>query len=268
MSLIVDADALEAQRKSEEKEFHDARERDRKIMSEDAFWSKYSNKKWYTISAKIKEDFLEIISQAPKGSTFLDLGCGLGEQSLTAAKAGLKVNAIDISPESVEETRSLLTRNGFSDFDAQVMDAEHLTFEDNKFDLIVCSGVLHHMDVTTVFPELARVLKPGGRIIALEALGYNPIIQAYRRLTPKLRTAWEADHIITFKHLNIAKKSFGKIRTKNYFLLSILAAPFYKQGFFKPLLKALLAIDDIILRIPLFKHMSWQLMIVMSEPKK
>ncbi|WP_417620878.1 class I SAM-dependent methyltransferase [Parasphingorhabdus sp.] len=262
------ADAQEIARKLEEKEFHDSRERDRKIMSEDEFWKKYSNKKWYTVSAKIKEDFLNIISKAPKGSTFLDLGCGLGEQSLTAAKAGLKVHSIDISPESVEETRDLLTRNGFTDFEAQVMDAEHLTFEDNKFDLIVCSGVLHHMDVVSVFPELARVLKPSGKIIALEALGYNPFIQAYRRLTPKLRTAWEADHIITFKELRIAKESFEKIQTKNYFLLSILAAWFHKRSFFKPMLKTLLAIDDVILRIPGFKHMSWQIMITMSGPKK
>ena len=267
-SPTLSMDQKEAARKREEQEFHDARERDRKVMSEDEFWEKYSNKKWYTVTAKIKEDFLDMISKAPSGSTFLDLGCGLGEQSLTAAKAGLKVYAIDISPESVDETKDLLQRNGFNDFEAQVMDAEHLTFEDNKFDLIVCSGVLHHMDVKAVFPELARVLKPDGKIIALEALGYNPIIQAYRRLTPKLRTAWEADHIITFKELKIAKKDFGKITTKNYFLLSILAAWFHKKSFFKPMLKALLAVDDVILKIPGFKHMSWQIMITFSKPNK
>ena len=258
----------EIRRKREEQEFHDARERDRKVMTKDEFWKKYSNKKWYTVTAQIKDDLFAIIGKQPAGSSFLDLGCGLGGQSLMAAKAGMKVSAIDISPESVEETRALLKREGYKDFFAEVMDAEYLDFPDNSFDLIVCSGVLHHMDVKAVFPQMARVLKPGGQVIALEALGYNPIISAYRRLTPKLRTAWEPDHIITFKELNIARKSFGDIKTKNYFLLSILAAPFHKRFFFKPMLSVLSAIDNVILKIPVFKHMSWQIMVFISNPKK
>jgi ubiquinone/menaquinone biosynthesis C-methylase UbiE len=255
-------------RKSEEKEFHDARERDRKSMSEDAFWKKYSNKKWYTVTEKIKSDLFEIIASMPAGSGFLDLGCGLGGQSLMAAKAGLKVSAIDISPESVAETKALLIREGYNDFYASVMDAEYLDFPDNSFDLIVCSGVLHHMDVKSVFPQMARVLRPGGRVIALEALGYNPVIRAYRRLTPKLRTAWEPDHIITFKEINIAKSYFGNIKTKNYFLFSVIAAFFHKRFFFKPLLNMLLMIDKAILSIPIVKHLSWQIMVIFSLPKK
>lgn len=257
----------ELARKRDEKEFHDARERDRKSMTEEDFWKKYSNKKWYTISAKIKEDLFSIIENQPKGSRFLDLGCGLGGQSLMAAKSGMKVSAIDISPESVEETKDLLQKSGYTDFTAEVMDAEHLTFEDNSFDLIVCSGVLHHMDVQAVFPQLARVLKPDGKVIALEALGYNPLIQVYRKLTPKIRTAWEADHIITFKEMRIAKESFSGIKTKNYFLFSVAAAVFHKKSFFKPLLDTLLAIDNVVLRIPVFKHLSWQIMIILSKPK-
>jgi ubiquinone/menaquinone biosynthesis C-methylase UbiE len=260
--------AEEEARKREEMEFHDARERDRKSMTEEEFWKKYSNKKWYTTTAKIKDDLFAMIDKMPEGSAFLDLGCGLGGQSLRAAQSGMKVSAIDISPESVAETRDLLTRNGFSDFFAEVMDAENLDFPDNSFDLIVCSGVLHHMDVKAVFPQMARVLKPGGRVIALEALGYNPAIRMYRRMTPKLRTAWEPDHIITFKEINLAKESFGEIKTRNYFLFSVLAAFFHKRSFFKPLLKTLSVIDSVILSIPGVKHLSWQIMVIFSKPKK
>lgn len=268
MSNSQDITDEEARRKLEEQEFHDSRERDRKSMSEEAFWKKYSNKKWYTTTTKIKEDLFAIIAAMPKETSFLDLGCGLGSQSLIAAKAGMKVSAIDISPESVAETRALLKREGFKDFYAEVMDAEYLDFPDNSFDLIVCSGVLHHMDVNAVFPQMARVLKPGGRVVALEALGYNPLIRAYRRLTPHLRTAWEPDHIITFKEINIARKNFASIKTKNYFLLSVLAALFHRRSFFKPLLSVLQAIDSVILSIPVIKHLSWQIMVIFSEPKK
>ena len=209
-----------------------------------------------------------MIGDMPAGSSFLDLGCGLGGQSLMAAKSGMKVSAIDISPESVKETRALLEKNGFTDFFAEVMDAEYLDFPDDSFDLIVCSGVLHHMDVNAVFPQMARVLKPGGRVIALEALGYNPAIRLYRRMTPKLRTAWEPDHIITFKEINLAKKSFGSIKTRNYFLFSVLAAYFHKKPYFKPLLATLSAVDSVILSIPGVKHLSWQIMVIFSDPKK
>ena len=113
-----------------------------------------------------------------------------------------------------------------------------------------------------------RVLKPGGRVIALEALGYNPAIRLYRRMTPKLRTAWEPDHIITFKEINLAKKSFGSIKTRNYFLFSVLAAYFHKKPYFKPLLATLSAVDSVILSIPGVKHLSWQIMVIFSDPKK
>lgn len=268
LDILMLSVAEEEARKLEEAEFHDGRERDRKSMTEDEFWAKYSNKKWYTTSAKIKDDLFEMIANMPAGSSFLDLGCGLGGQSLMAAKTGMNVSAIDISSESVDETRDLLTREGHTDFVAEVMDAENLDFPDNSFDLIVCSGVLHHMDVSAVFPQMARVLKPGGRVIALEALGYNPAIRLYRRLTPKLRTAWEPDHIITFKEINMARESFDEIKTQNYFLFSVLAAFFHKRSFFKPMLKILSAIDSVILKIPMVKHLSWQIMVIFSKPKK
>lgn len=263
----ISADDLEAARKREEQEFHDTRERDRKTMTAEEFERKYPNKKWYAIEGKIKDALDAIMKTYPEGSTFMDLGCGLGAQSVMAARNGFGVSGIDISPESVEETKAALAKEGYSG-DIRVMDAENLEFADNSFDLIVCSGVLHHMDVNAVFPEMARVLKPGGEVVAIEALGYNPAIRAYRRLTPKLRTAWEPDHIITFKELNLARNNFGKIETRNFFLLSIIAVFFRKTFLFKPVLAVLDALDNVILRIPGLKHMSWQILVRFKEPKK
>ncbi len=100
------------------------------------------------------------------------------------------------------------------------MDAEQLTFPDQTFDLIVCNGVLHHLDLRYAYPELARVLKPGGRILCLEALGYNPAIQLYRKLTPHLRTAWEAEHILTMRQVKEAglffRRSCGSNSSTSY----------------------------------------------------
>jgi len=72
----------------------------------------------------------------------------------------------------------------------------------------MCAGMLHHVELSYAFPELRRVLKPGGRILAAEALNYNPAIKLYRNLTPSLRTAWEKDHILSLKDVRFAQRFF------------------------------------------------------------
>jgi SAM-dependent methyltransferase len=203
------------------------------------------------------------------GKVVLDYCCGLGDTSLRLARAGATVYGMDISPESVETAKTQLRNAGLEERGHfQVMDAENMTYENDKFDVIVCFGVLHHLDVNRAFPELSRVLKPGGKIIAAEALGYNPVIRAYRKLTPQLRTSWEADHILTGKELNIARRSFGKVEAHFFHLFGILAVPLRKTKLFRPVLAALNAIDDVILRLPGVRLMAWQMIFILSEPLK
>lgn len=256
-------------RKQEEREFHDKREFDRQALTEEQWQAKYSNKKWYAIDRqknKFVDDWLK--ANCP-GAVALDFGCGLGAMSEKLADFGATVYAIDISPASVEATRQRLVNVGLGDkLHPAVMDAENLTFGDDKFDIIICSGVLHHMDVNLAFPELARVLKPTGTVIALEALGYNPIINAYRKMTPSLRTAWETDHILTLNELDIAKRHFKSLKVNFFYLLSILAVPLRKTFIFKPALSLFRAIDTVILSIPGVRLMAWQMVFFLKEPLK
>src|SRR5258708_13539019 len=92
------------------------------------------------------------------------------------------------------------------------MYAENMTFPDNTFDAVIITGVLHHLDVNRAYPELARVLKPGGKVLAIQALGHNPIIQPYRDRTPHLLTAWESQHIIRLKTIPAAQRYFKRVR--------------------------------------------------------
>jgi ubiquinone/menaquinone biosynthesis C-methylase UbiE len=62
------------------------------------------------------------------------------------------------------------------------MDAEKLEFSDGAFDIVYESGVLHHLNFSKAYSEIARVLNPRGEAICIEALRHNPIIQYYRRL--------------------------------------------------------------------------------------
>jgi len=258
------------QRKLEEMSFHDQRERDRHTLSDDAYQRKYSNKKWYAITEGSARHIERWLRAHVPGKTVLDYCCGLGGASLQLAELGAaELHGIDISPESVATARQLVTEAGFGDrAHFQVMDAEHTTFPDNTFDVVICFGVLHHLDVTAAFPEIARILKPGGFVIAGEALGHNPVIALYRQLTPHLRTSWEKEHILGLKELRIARRFFGALEVRYFHLFGILAVPFRRTPVFKPVLRALDLLDAVILRIPGVQLMAWQMIFVLSKPKK
>lgn len=147
------------------------------------------------------------------------------------------------------------------------MDAENLDFAADTFDVIVCNGVLHHLDIDAALPELARVLKPDGVIVAMEALGYNPLINLYRKMTPHLRTAWETDHILTLTELNKAKKYFRQVDVRYFYLATLAAIPFSGTPLFRPVMVIVEALDALLMRLPLIKLMAWQMVFTLKNPK-
>jgi ubiquinone/menaquinone biosynthesis C-methylase UbiE len=256
-------------RKVLEAEFHDAREFDRLNLSEDEFKSKYSNKKFYVIAKSVRDYQNKLIKSRAIGSKVLDYCCGPGETSLKLANMGYDcVHGIDISAEEISTAKKRLVDSGFeSKSSFRVMDAENMTFEDDSFDVIICNGVLHHLDIDEALPELSRVLKPGGMIVAMEALGYNPLIKLYRKMTPHLRTAWETDHILTLSELKKSKKYFNKVNVKYFYLATLMSIPFANTFMFKPMMKITGFIDAILMKIPGIQLMAWQMVFVLENPK-
>ena len=92
---------------------------------------------------------------------FLDVGCGMGELAERVLRElGASVCAVDISPRMVELTRA-------RGVDATVADVQALPFEDGSFDCVAANWVLYHVpDLDKGVSELARVLRPGGRLVA------------------------------------------------------------------------------------------------------
>jgi len=256
------------ERKQAEADFHDQRERDRQSLTESEFLKKYSNKKFYSITRRSRAYVEGRIAQLAPGVAALDYCCGLGQTSLQLARAGAKVHGIDISPESVATAERLLAAHDLSDrAQFSVMDAEALEFPDESFDLIVCSGVLHHLDLDRAYRELARVLRPGGRVLCIEALAHNPAIALYRRLTPQLRTSWEVDHILRVQDIHKAWPFFGAVNMRFFHLCSIAAVPIRRAGAFSQILGVLEHMDDVALRIPGLQRMAWQVVFELSQPK-
>jgi SAM-dependent methyltransferase len=148
------------------------------------------------------------------------------------------------------------------------MDAEKLRFPANSFDIVFCGGVLHHLDIERAYQELSRVLRPEGEIICGEPLGYNPLIKWYRRRTPQMRTEWEAEHLLTLEDVDLAKRYFGKVETRFYYLASIAAVPFRNSRIFNLMLSGLEMVDDVLLNIPILQKQAWQIFFVLSKPFK
>ena len=269
-------------RKQREKEFHDKlRLVNEDIHVADTRWSPeleetiknnpmWVNMKYYAIERQSRTMILDWFRENCKGKRVLDYCCGNGEDGVFIAQNGAKeVVGIDISDVSIENCRELARKNGIEGITSyQVGDAENTGFDDSSFDVITEYGALHHLDLERAFAEMSRILKPNGKIICNEALGHNLVINTYRRMTPHLRTEWEVEHILRKESLDIAGKYFNKVEVHFYYLFTLLAVPFRKLPIFDPLLTILEKVDNLILKLPLIKWQAWQIVFVLSEPKK
>jgi ubiquinone/menaquinone biosynthesis C-methylase UbiE len=101
------------------------------------------------------------------GKELLEIGCGLGTDSLQFARGGALVTGVDLTEQSVELTRRRFEMYGVPGR-FQVADAENLPFPDGSFDVVYSFGVLHHTpDTRKAIREVHRVLKPGGEIVIM-----------------------------------------------------------------------------------------------------
>lgn len=99
------------------------------------------------------------------GLRVLEIGVGLGTDHLQFARAGGHMAGIDLTPRCVELTQRRLEQEGLRS-DLRTMDAEHLDFQDDAFDVVYSFGVLHHTaSAERAFREVRRVLRPGGVFI-------------------------------------------------------------------------------------------------------
>lgn len=116
----------------------------------------------------IKSRVLEHAAIAP-GDDVLDVGCGTGTLAVAAAQAapGVSVTGLDADPSILERARAKAADAGFDvRFDEGMSDA--LPYDDDSFDVVVSTLFFHHLadDVKrATASELARVLRPGGRLV-------------------------------------------------------------------------------------------------------
>ena len=127
-----------------------------------AMWASFGPTAMFT--TPVAGQFVKFAQLKP-GETVLDVGTGTGVVAITAARAGAKVTALDLTPELLEQARENAGIAGLGDITWNEGDAEGLPYLDNSFDVVLSQ--FGHMfaprpDVTIA--EMRRVLKPTGRV--------------------------------------------------------------------------------------------------------
>jgi 2-polyprenyl-3-methyl-5-hydroxy-6-metoxy-1,4-benzoquinol methylase len=115
------------------------------------------------IGAPEAEGFVARMGLEP-GARVLDIACGTGNATLPLARRGAMVTGLDMTPHLLEEARVRAAREGLRiRFDEGF--AETLPYPDGSFDMLVSMfGIMFSPLPETIASEMARVLRPGGRL--------------------------------------------------------------------------------------------------------
>jgi ubiquinone biosynthesis O-methyltransferase len=165
------------------------------------------------ITDRLEQKLLFELAGSVVGKTVLDVGCGDGALASELARHGAIVTGLDADPAMIATARRLteIEATQLQLIEGQV---ERLPINDAAFDLVLAVTVLCFVrDAEQAVGEMARVLKPGGRLVIGE-LGRWSLWAAYRRIrgwlghptwrAARFRTAFELSELVSTAGLEVA----------------------------------------------------------------
>ena len=218
---------------------------------------------FYKAIYNASEDFFNYLKVNSANAQILDFGCGIGLSIKEVLKfKPKKITGIDISEVSIQKAKD---KNKDSEIELELLvgNCEKTNFQNNKFDIVYGTGILHHLKMSTSLEEIYRILKPGGSFLFIEPLGTNPIINLYRNLTPKSRS--DDEHPLVKDDFNLIKEKFFKTNIRYYGFLTLIFFPFYKSPKNSFLFNLLKKLDQILFKLSVFKNLAWSVMIVATK---
>lgn len=137
-------------------------------MNWDGYSSQISPRKeasHWAVNRIARETHYRNLFQIAPGDKVLDAGCGHGEYCAYALRDGAQVWAFDYAEEMVRHTRRFLDRQQLRAEAVETGSVLDIPYPDHSFDAVFCLAVLDHIaDREKGFGELARVLRPGGKL--------------------------------------------------------------------------------------------------------
>lgn len=122
---------------------------------------------------------VSLFADLPAGTTVLDLGCGSGTDTLIAARrvgpTG-KVVGVDFSVWMLSRARQAVAESGVTNVELRESDAERLPLADGEIDVAIVNGIFNLNPAReAIFHELARVIRPSGKLFAAELILREPL---------------------------------------------------------------------------------------------
>lgn len=111
-----------------------------------------------------------------KGKSVLEIGCGIGTDSINFLRNGAKLTAVDVSEESVKIAKKRANIFGFDHSCMNVMNAEELDLDNKSFDLVYSFGVIHHSpNPKKIISQISKHQVPGQelRIMLYSKISYK-----------------------------------------------------------------------------------------------
>ena len=117
-----------------------------------------------TSTTPVAAHLVKFAAIAP-GEDLLDVATGTGVAAITAARAGARVKALDLTPELLAQAHENARIAGHEEIEWTEGDAEQLPYADASFDIVLSQfGHMFAPRPEVAIAEMRRVLKPGGRI--------------------------------------------------------------------------------------------------------
>ena len=110
------------------------------------------------------------LAQPRAGEEALDIATGAGHTAMALAPHVSRVTAYDITRQMLDETARNAGARGLANVVTRLGAAEQLPFPDASFDLVTVRQAPHHFaDVRAAVAEMARVVRPGGRVVIVDS---------------------------------------------------------------------------------------------------
>lgn len=212
------------------------------------------------------------------GLNVVDMGCGGGVISVILAMHGASIIGFDKDLQAIRRAKELSVRFGVQDRCNFFCSAsESMGIATGCADIVFSRGTLQYMDRKSALDECKRILAPGGTLVLVENLPYNPFIGLFRLLRRlRARTPEAVAYVrsirgyLTFEEINNLRADFATLDHREYHLFRMfsmaLSCPFESRSWFEAIDGFVARLDSAVMaNVPFTRRLAWLAAIVATH---